>query len=116
MTPSINDPDTALAIGLIGNSSAIPNLIDSLSTNKTSENAALALNLITGADLYEDHFIPEEIDEDALFEDELEKHKKGELYPPGEEPGETITRLSQNPVKGSNLPLALIDNSLEYWR
>jgi len=93
----ITVPETALAIGLIGNVSAIPNLIASLSNDETAENAALALNLITGADIYEDHFIPEEIDEDALFEDELEKHKNGELYAPGEEPGETITRLSQNP-------------------
>lgn len=93
----ITGSETALAIGLIGQISAISELIESLSTEDTAENGSLALNLITGAELYEDHFVAEEIDEDMLFEDELEKHKKGELYAPGEEPGETITRLSQNP-------------------
>ncbi len=85
-----------LSMGLIGNISIIPDLIKSLSNEALSENASLALNLITGAELYEDHFIPEEIDEDALFEDELEKHKKGELYAPGEEPGVTAIRTSQD--------------------
>ena len=88
--------DYILAAGLIGNTSIILNLIESLSIDALSENVSLALNLITGAELYENHFIPEEINEDMLFEDELEKYYKGELYAPGEEPGETITRLSQN--------------------
>jgi hypothetical protein len=47
--------------------------------------------------LQESVFVPDEIDEDLLFPEELEKFKNGEpLYPPGEEPGRTITRLSQN--------------------
>ena len=91
-----------MALGLLGSIAMVENLTDSLSNDETAENAALALNLITGAELYEAHFIPEEIDEDALFEDELEKHKKGKLYAPGEEPGETITRLSQNPETWRN--------------
>ncbi len=91
-----NNKETLLSMGLIGNVSEIPFLITMLLNEDFGENAALALNLITGAESYEEHFVPEEIDEDTLFEDELEKYRKGELYAPGEEPGETITRLSRN--------------------
>lgn len=86
-----------LAMGLLGAVSAVPILIGSLLKKGVAENAALALNLITGVELYEEHFIPEEIDVGSLFEDELELFRKGELYAPGEEPEETTTRLSQNP-------------------
>jgi len=84
--------------GLDGIPGKIPVLIEKLSLAESSEHAAFGLNLITGADLFEEVFIPDKIDKDMLFEDELEKLKKGEpLYPLGKEPGENITRLSQNP-------------------
>ena len=86
-------------MGLLGEISAVEPLLSSLENEGLAEYAAMGLNLITGADLYEDVFIPEEIDEDELFEEELAKIKKGEpLYPPGEEPGTTITKLSQDPL------------------
>lgn len=90
------DKDYVLAAGLIGNIDVIPDLMESLSNETIAERAALALTLITGAELYESHFIPEEIDEESLFEDELVKFRKGELYLPGEEPGITITRISRS--------------------
>ena len=92
---ALNNP--TLNAGFTGNTQIIPELIEALSKNETAENASIALHLITGEEFLENHFIPDEIDEDTLFEDELEKHKKGKLYAPGEEPGVTITRLSQNP-------------------
>lgn len=91
------DKDYILSVGLIGNIAAVPMLITFLLTEDTAENASIALNLITGANLFEELFIPDEIDEEMLYENELEKYRNGELYAPGEEPGETITRLSQNP-------------------
>ncbi|MDM8542947.1 hypothetical protein QUF90_17880 [Desulfococcaceae bacterium HSG9] len=90
--------DCLTALGLLGDISAADTLLNYLDNTELAESAALALNLITGAELYEEIFIPEEIDEDELFDEELEKLKKGEsLYPPGEEPGTTISRLSQKP-------------------
>ena len=88
--------DCLIALGLLGDISAVETLLSGLGNTDLAESAAMALNLITGAGIYEEVFIPEEIDEDELFEEELEKLKRGEsLYPPGEEPGTTITRLSQ---------------------
>ena len=64
-----------------------------------AEAAATGLYLLTGAELVEEAFIPEEIDEDELFEDELEAYRQGELptRPDGEPYGTTIERLSQDP-------------------
>jgi uncharacterized protein (TIGR02270 family) len=90
--------DCLIALGLLGDVSAIDALLSELAHEELGEAAAIALNLITGVALYEEVFIPEEIDEDELFEEELEKLKKGEsLYLPVEEPGTTITRISQKP-------------------
>ncbi len=90
--------DCLIALGLLGDIVAADILLAQLSNAKLAEFAARALNLITGAELYEEVFIPEKIDEDELFGEELEKLKRGEpLYPPGKEPGTTITRLSQKP-------------------
>ena len=91
--------DAVMALGFSGDLRAVEPLLTYFETPDLKEAAALALNLITGADIFEEVFIPESIDEDELFEDEIEKLKNGEsLYAPGEEPGEPITRLSQNPA------------------
>lgn len=89
--------DCLLALGLLGDISGMNILLQQLSNQDLAEAAAMALYLITGAELFEENFIPEDIDEDELFEEELEKLRKGEsLYPSGESPpGITITRISQ---------------------
>jgi len=90
--------DSLVALGLLGDISAVEILLTQLPNPELAEAASRALNLITGAEIYEETFIPEEVDEDELFEEELEKLKKGEpLYPEGEEPGTTLARLSQKP-------------------
>jgi uncharacterized protein (TIGR02270 family) len=92
------NPDCLQALGLLGDASAVDTLLTQLANPKLAESAAQALNLTTGAGIYEEVFIPEKIDEDELFDEEREKLKRGEpLYPPGQEPGATITRLSQKP-------------------
>ncbi|MCP3872495.1 MAG: hypothetical protein GY699_04975, partial [Desulfobacteraceae bacterium] len=80
-------PDPIILQGFNGDISAIADLINYLSQNNQPDKAAISLNLITGADLFEDVFIPEEIDEDILFDDET-----GSLGH-----GINITRLCQNP-------------------
>lgn len=81
-------PDILMAIGLLGDVSGIEVLIGALVDTELADFASIALNLMTGADLYQEVFIPEEIDEDELFEEEVENLKKDEnLHPVGEEPG-----------------------------
>ena len=86
-----------LALGLLGDPESVGLLLDSLQDPALAEAAALALHLLTGADLDEDVFVPDEIDEDELFDDELEAFRRGELpgRPDGEPFGTTRTRLSQ---------------------
>jgi uncharacterized protein (TIGR02270 family) len=91
--------DCLIALGLLGDIPAISTLVANLARQELARTAAAALNLITGAELYEEAFIPEEIDEDELFEEELEKFKQGQVpaRPDGQPLGTTITRLSQKP-------------------
>jgi uncharacterized protein (TIGR02270 family) len=91
--------DCLTALGLLGDISAIEPLLNHLTNAELAEFAATSLNLITGAEIYEEVFIPEEIWEDELFEEELEKFKQGQVptRPDGQPFGITITRLSQKP-------------------
>jgi len=93
------DTDCLIALGLLGDISAIDTLFSELINNKVAESAATALQLITGAQLYEEVFVPDEIDEDELFEEELKKFEEGQVPTrlDGEPFGTTITRLSQKP-------------------
>ncbi len=93
-------PAIVTSLGLVGDSLVVEPLIKLLEDPELGEPVAIALNLITGADLDEDVWIPEEIDEDELFEEELEKWKTtGErpMRPDGKPFGESVVRLSQNP-------------------
>ena len=95
--------DGLMALGLLGDLSAVDLLLANMANTKLAEAAARAFNLITGAEIDETVFIPEEINEDELFEEELEKMKRGEpLYPPGHEPGVHLTRLSQKHADWQN--------------
>lgn len=106
-----------LALGLLGDIAAVDPLLYHLGDEPLAEHAATALYLITGAELFEEVFIPEEIDEDELFEDELEElHDEGNDAAQSNEDnaaaqdnennavpqedaarGTTISRLSQQP-------------------
>ncbi len=92
--------DALIALGSLGHISAVDTLLTHLSSEDTAEAAAVGLELICGAGVFEDVFVPEEVDEDALFDDEKEQLARGEsITPPGQEPpGETIHRLCQDPA------------------
>lgn len=91
-------PDCLLALGLFGDISAIDGLLEHLGNKDLASTAALALHLITGAPCYEEVLIPEQIEEDELFPDELEDMKKGKYptRPDGEPYGAIVTRISQD--------------------
>lgn len=96
------DNDCLIALGVLGTLSAVSALYSALENEDLARAAATGLFLITGAELYEEVFIPEEIDEEALFEAELEAYRKDGKVPtkPDDQPyGETVRRLSQNPLE-----------------
>lgn len=93
-------PDCLLSLGLLGDSSAMDILLEKLQGD-FADSAAQALNLLTGAELYERIFIPEEVKEDELFPDELEAFKREgnrPTKPDGTSYGEWVTRLTQDPA------------------
>ncbi len=99
--------ETPLLLGLEGEVSSLEPLLQILSSDNSDNfkngEAALALFIITGAELYEEHFIPEEIHEDELFEEELEKIARGEtIHEPNEVPGSTIRRITRDPKRWKN--------------
>ena len=93
-------PAALIALGLLGDLRAVRPLIEKLTDEKLGAAAAVALQLITGAPLREDAFIPEVVEEDELFEDERETYLQT-----GETPkhvddrpfGVNVERTSQNP-------------------
>lgn len=96
------DPDCLLALGLLGDLAALKSIHTCLDQPNLAESAALALNLITGADLYEEAFIPEPIDEDELFEHELKAYREENKVPTradGQPFGTTVVRLSEDPER-----------------
>jgi uncharacterized protein (TIGR02270 family) len=88
--------DYLTAIGLLGDPASLPLLMSRLE----EPTAATALHCLTGAGLHEKVFIPDEVDEDELFESEKEQLQQGK--PPdrgdGRPFGTTVTRLSQKPA------------------
>ena len=72
------EADCLISLGLLGDISAIGVLLAHLANSEVAESAAMALQLITGAQLHEEIFIADEIDEDELFEEEREKLRQGQ--------------------------------------
>jgi uncharacterized protein (TIGR02270 family) len=91
--------DCFTALGLLGDPISVPLLISSLEQADAAPEGATALECITGADLYETVFVPDEMEEDELFESEREQLKQGKKPDRGDgRPfGSNVTRLSQKP-------------------
>ncbi len=90
------------ALGLLGDLSAVRALHDCLAKPDLAASAALALNLITGARLYEEVFVTDDVVEDELFEEELRAwRERGQApaHPDGRPFGTTVRRLTQSPEK-----------------
>jgi len=85
--------EQVIALGLLGDVSAVPLLIECLGS-EMAEAAAISLQVITGANFVESAFLPDSFDEDELFEDE-KKSGAVPLRPDGKPYGRTVKRLSQ---------------------
>src|SRR5262245_9551509 len=64
--------ETLIALGVLGDLGAVRLLVDMLGDDLLGSAAATSLQLITGADLREEVFVPEPVEEDEMFEDERE--------------------------------------------
>jgi uncharacterized protein (TIGR02270 family) len=92
--------EAVIALGVLGDLSAVRLLIDKLADEDVARAASTALQLITGADLREDAFIPETLAEDELFDDEREVMRQtgeGPKHPDGRPFGISVNRASRNP-------------------
>lgn len=87
-----------LALGLLGEVLAVEPLLRFLNDPRGASQTALALQLITGADLWEEVFIAEEVEEEDLLEHELPDFRAGEQVknPNGNPAGEYVVRLCQS--------------------
>jgi uncharacterized protein (TIGR02270 family) len=91
-------PEAMIAMGLLGHVGGVNLLLNTLKDSELKPFAAMALQLITGADLSETIFIPDSADEDELSPEESTRAEVGQppYSPLGQGPGETVRRLSQD--------------------
>ena len=66
-----------LAVGLLGDLAGIAPLLGLLQHEQLGESAAVALNTITGASLFADVFVLDELDRDELFDEERDQVADG---------------------------------------
>ncbi|NRB42254.1 MAG: hypothetical protein HRU20_27925 [Pseudomonadales bacterium] len=87
------------ALGLIGLPDVIPKLIQLFNDEEKASAIAEALFAITGAPLYEDVFIEDDVTEAELFPEELEAFKEGEVPKHLDDKpfGKNSKQISQNP-------------------
>ena len=79
-TPSAS-ADCLLALGLLGDPSAVRTLTDALDDKTIAPSAAQALEWITGAGLHVQIFVPDEVDEALLFTHELSAWQQAKQAP-----------------------------------
>jgi len=75
------DDAAVLALGLLGDLAAVAPLLQRLGDDALGAAAAVALNTITGAGLYDEIFVPDKFDLDELTEEEREAYEKDGALP-----------------------------------
>ncbi|NRF66443.1 hypothetical protein HLB44_05560 [Aquincola sp. S2] len=90
-----------IALGMLGELSAVRPLVALLEHEPLADVAAQALFVITGAPLFEQTLVPESVQEDELTDGELRRWRNSGEAPrraDGEPFGERVQRLSRSPV------------------
>jgi len=90
------------ALALLGDPAALPALCAALSRLELAEAAAMALHWLTGAQLSDEVFVPDAVDESELIGSELKAWKEQGKVPTradGRPYGDTVIRLSQDPAR-----------------
>ncbi|WLQ17144.1 hypothetical protein O5O45_14580 [Hahella aquimaris] len=93
--------DLIAALGISGDLRAVNFLLPALADDELAYHAAHALNLLVGANLYEEAFHEERFFEEDLFDHEIADFKNGKSpqHPGGRPYGENIEQLSRDPAK-----------------
>jgi hypothetical protein len=92
--------DVLIALGMLGDLRAVSTVFNCLSNPERAMAAAVALQTVTGASLYEHTFVPAAIDPNELFPAERKKYEEtGEppKRPDGRPFGQNVTQLSVKP-------------------
>lgn len=90
------------ALALLGDPAALPALCAALSRPELAQAAATALHWLTGAQLSDEVFVPDAVDESELIGGELRAWREQGKAPTrsdGRPYGETVIRLSQDPAR-----------------
>jgi uncharacterized protein (TIGR02270 family) len=74
-------PETLLALGLLGDLTTVRSMTAVLDSEELGTPAAQALHWITGAPLFEEVFVPEEVEEAGLFDAELRAWREKKELP-----------------------------------
>jgi hypothetical protein len=89
--------DVLLALGLLGDLGSVRTIFDCLGSEELAPSAALALELVTGAGLDTEVFVPSAIDPDELFDEERVRYEATGEVPKradGEPYGARVVQLS----------------------
>jgi uncharacterized protein (TIGR02270 family) len=76
-----SDADAVVALGLLGDLAAVTRLLELLDHDELRVPSAVALNTITGAQLYAPVFVPNEVDPDEFSDEEREAFEKDGTLP-----------------------------------
>jgi len=98
------DSTALMALGILGDVTVIRALLNLLADEERGATAALALYWITGARLFENVFVAEEVDEASLFDTELRVWRERRELPKradGKPFGDLVTQLSRDPARWS---------------
>jgi hypothetical protein len=95
-------PDVLQALGLLGDLSTVRPLLQMLGRPELAPAAAEALHVITGAGLYEEVLVPNEVEDDERLDGEAEPRRAQPgtgAFPAAEEAaGSRVRRLSHDPA------------------
>jgi len=94
-----NSEDSLVALASLGDPTSISVLMAYLEEPKVASAAATALECITGADLYENVFVPDQMEEDELFDSERKDLSRGKTLDQGGSKrfGLSVRRLCRDP-------------------
>jgi uncharacterized protein (TIGR02270 family) len=93
--------DVLIALGMLGELRSVSTIFDVLANKERARAAAVALQTITGANLTEQIFVPDDIDPAELFPEERKKYEESGELPKradGKPFGTNVTQLSVNPA------------------
>jgi len=107
------DANAVLALGLLGDLSAVAPLLDLLENDALVEPAATALNVITGARLHSKVFVPDTFDPDEFFGRERAAYEKDGTLPTRH--GQPFGNWERRPLRDKQAWRAWLDENKHHF-